>query len=167
MNKTIICVLIFSVIGCEQTTTTKIDIDENKQARILIFAKSLFSKELMDSKNTLDSLQLLTNRIMEDTTEYVRTPKATLFISNSTNTYFQVFEKPKGTITAIAFYLNDNRFYAAEYFKNGQVMCKFSVSGDGKRNGPYICYNEDGTYRTLGYYKNDKEIADSVKRFDK
>ena len=151
--------------NCGQTKKHNEIIDINKQTQILQFYRTLFASKIINSKYKLDSLTLFADKVIEDTSKYVRTPKANLYISTNTNTSFQVFEKPKGTITAIAFYLNGKRINAAEYYKNGQVMCLFSANEQGKRNGKYECYNENGSYRHIGYYKNDKEIADSLRRF--
>ena len=156
---------IIILCGCAQTEKPNIVFDKNKQARVLNFYRALFDSKIINSKNILDSLTLFADNIIEDTAEYVRTPKANLFISPSTYTSFQVFENPKGTINVVAFYLNNKRLNVAEYYKNGQVMCRFSVDEQGQRNGQYECYNENGSYRQTGYYQNNKEIADSLKIF--
>jgi hypothetical protein len=153
------------LFSCSQTEKQSKAFDKNKQTQILTFSKALFDRKIIDSKNVLDSLALIADNIMEDTAKYMRTPKANLYISTSTNTCFKIFENPKGIISAIAFYLNGKKLNVAEYYQNGQVMCRFKVDEDGKRNGPYECYQENGTYRHLGYYQNDKEISDSLKRF--
>lgn len=154
------------MLGCGERSKQIDEVYKNKQTQIITFSRTLFSNENIKSKNVLDSLQSLSDKIMEDTSGSLRRPKATLFISESTNTYFRVYENPKGTIRAIGFYLSGEIVNVAEYYKNGQVMCKFSVTDDGKRNGPYTCYFEDGTYRKQGYYTNDAEVADSSRWFE-
>lgn len=150
---------------CSPTDKQNKTFNKNKQNQIVLFSKNLFDRKIINSKNIIDSLTILSDNIITDTAEYTRTPKANLFISTNTNTYFKVYEKPKGTITAIAFYLNSNKINVAEYYKNGQIMCSFNVDEQGKRNGKYECYQENGDFRLVGYYQNDKEITDSLKRF--
>ncbi len=102
---------------------------------------------------------------MMDTAKYSRTPKATLFINNKARTKFRVYENPKGTITAICYYREGKEINVAEYYKNGQAMCLFSVTENGIRDGNYNCYYEDGSLRITGYYKLGKGIKDSTRTF--
>ena len=160
------CLLLFMSVGCKPTTKPK-DKPFDKEAETLItnFSKYIFSREIINSREILDTLKTLSDNIFPDTAKYIRTPKATVYANNAARTYFQVFEDPKGTITAIAFYKNKTQINVAEYFDNGQVMCKFSVTDNGLRNGNYFCYYEDGRFRITGFYKNGTEIADSSRIF--
>jgi len=142
------------------------DNDQHRQAKISAFCKDIFNSEKINSKAVLDNIHMLTDKKMTDTADYVREPKATLFISSSTNSHFQVFENPKGKITALAYYLNGKKINIAEYYTNGQVMCKFTTTNEGLRNGHYACYKENGSFRQLGYYLNGKEITDSLKTIE-
>ena len=92
-------------MGCGQKSLKdEQNFDKQKQDLITDFSTNLFNKDKINSREVLDSLKLLSNDIYPDTAKYFRTPKATIYSNNSTRTYFQVFEKPKGTITVIAFY---------------------------------------------------------------
>lgn len=169
MNKNrllIIGLLLFIFVGCRPTNKPQ-DKPSDKEAETLTtnFSKAIFSREIINSKEFLDTLKTLSDTIYADTAKYFRTPKATVYANNAARTYFQVFENPKGTITAIAFFKNQTQMNVAEYFSNGQVMCKFSVTEDGVRDGNYFCFYEDGKCRTTGYYKNGTEIKDSSKTY--
>lgn len=130
------------------------------------FNKWVFGEDIINSKQLLDTFKKLSDTFFVDTASYVRKPKATLFINNHAKTFYRVFENPKGVITAIGFYRNSKQVCVAEYYENGQIMCSFSVKSNGIRDGGYICYHENGIYRTIGYYKNDVELSDSTRHFD-
>ena len=163
---TFIGLLLFIFVSCKETNKP-LDKTFDKEAEILTtnFSKSIFSREIINSKEILDTLSTLSDTIYADTAKYFRTPKATIYANNAARTYFQVFENPKGTITAMAFFKNKTEMSVAEYFKNGQVMCKFSVTDDGVRDGNFFCFYEDGKYRSTGYYKNGTEVRDSSKTY--
>jgi hypothetical protein len=152
--------------GCVPTEKPNNEFDTNKFTQLLKFSKALFQTKVIDSKSILDSLAKFSDKILVDTTNYKRTPKANLYISTNAKMYFRVYEKPKGTITAIALFINNKQYNVAEYYANGQVICKFSVKENGKRHGGYECFNENGSYRHYGYYQDNKEILDSLTRFD-
>ena len=162
----IIGLLLFLLVGCGQRNQPH-DKPFDKETETLTtnFSKSIFSREIINSKGILDTLKTLSDTIYADTAKYLRTPKATIYANNAARTYFKVFENPKGTITAMAFFKNKTKISVAEYFKNGQVMCKFSVTDDGVRDGNFFCFYEDGKYRSTGYYKNGTEIRDSSKTY--
>jgi len=162
-NRLIIIGLLFLIlVRCGESNNT---FDKEAEILTINFSRSIFSREIINSKEILDSLRTLSDTIYTDTSKYFRTPKATIFANNSAKTYFQVFEDPKGTITAMAFFKNKTELNVAEFYKNGQVMCKFSMTFDGVRNGNFFCYNEDGTFRSKGYYKNGTEVLDSSKTY--
>jgi antitoxin component YwqK of YwqJK toxin-antitoxin module len=155
------------LIGCSQTNKPhEKPFDKKAQTLTINFSKSIFSKEKINSKEILDTLNILSDTIFVDTAKYNRAPKATIYANNSAKTYFQVFENPKGIITAIAFFKNRTEINVAEYFNNGQVMCSFKVTDEGIRDGKFICYYEDGKYRRTGYYKNGTEVNDSSKTYN-
>ncbi len=163
---TFIGLLLFIFVSCKETNKP-LDKPFDKEAEILTtnFSKSIFSRKIINSKEIFDTLSTLSDTIYADTAKYFRTPKATIYANNAARTYFQVFENPKGTITAMAFFKNKTEMSVAEYFKNGQVMCKFSVTDDGVRDGNFFCFYEDGKFRRTGYYKNGTEVRDSSKRY--
>lgn len=163
---TIIGLLLFIFVSCGETNKP-LDKPFDKEAEILTtnFSKSIFSRESINSKEILDTLSTLSDTIYADTAKYFRTPRATIYANNAARTYFQVFENPKGTITAMAFFKNRTEMSVAEYFKNGRVLCKFSVTDDGVRDGKFFCFYEDGKYRSTGYYKNGVEVRDSSKTY--
>lgn len=167
MKHSIIYFLSFIILlSCNQTIkNSDAKFDKDKQIQLSNFAKTLFCKEKINFKETLDTIKTFADIIQTDTAEYVRTPRANLYITTTSKTQFQIFENPKGIITAMAFYKNAKKIYIAEYFKNGQIICKFSVTDDGVREGKYSCYNEDGFCNKIGYYKNNNVIADSTKYF--
>jgi antitoxin component YwqK of YwqJK toxin-antitoxin module len=142
-------------------------LDKSERLKTDNYSNYLFQQKKINSKSVIDSIILITDFSMKDTAEYKRTPKATLFINEKARTKFQVFEDPKETITAIAYFRENKEINIAEYYQNGQVMCLFTSKQDGQREGPYTCYHEDGTLRITGLYKNNKEIKDSTKRFEK
>ncbi len=159
--------LLSLLLGCAQADKYEGKfLNENAETLTTNFSKSIFSKEIINSKGILNALKTLSDSIYTDTAKYFRTPKATIYANNEAKTYFQIFENPKGTITAIAFYKNKNQINVAEYFENGQVMCKFNMTDDGVRDGSYVCFFEDGKFRIKGYYKNGKEIKDSLRTFN-
>ena len=153
--------------GCSQKSkiSEEKNIDYEMQNIITDFSESIFDKEIINSMEILDYLLVISDTIFEDTAKYYRTPKATIYANNSADTYFQIFENPKDTITVISFYKNKIRINTAEYYDNGQIMCKFKVTKKGIRDGHYYCFYEDGTYRAIGFYKNGEEITDSNKRY--
>ncbi len=156
-----------SLFACNQTIkTSDAKFEQDKQTKLSNFAKALFCKDKINFKETLDSIKILADIIQIDTAQYVRTPKANLYITTTAKTQFQIFENPKGTITAMTFYKNGKKIYVAEYFKNGQIICKFSVTDNGVRDGKYNCYNEDGFCNMTSYYKNNNIVADSTKYFE-
>jgi antitoxin component YwqK of YwqJK toxin-antitoxin module len=142
-------------------------IDYEIQSLITDFSEYVFDQEVINSKEILDHLLIISDTIFEDTAKYYRTPKATVYANNSANTYFQIFEKPKETITVIMFYKNKIQINAAEYYDNGRVMCKWKVTKKGIRDGHYYCFYEDGTYRITGFYKDGVEINDSNRVYKK
>jgi len=159
---TLIGLLLLMLVSCRQTNKPQDKpFDKEAETMIINFSKSIFSREINNSKEILDTLSILSDTIFPDTAKYLRSPKATIYANNATRTYFEVFEDPKGTITAIAFFKNHTLMNVAEYYANGQVMCKFSVSDIGVRDGNYYCFYEDGKFRSTGYYNNGKEILDS------
>jgi len=164
----IVCLAAITIFsGCCQTNShNEKPFDEETQSLITNFSKSIFDREIINSMEILDTLTLLSDTIFVDTAKYFRTPKATVFANNVARTYFRVFENPKGTITAIGFYKNNAEINVAEYFDNGQVMCKFKVTVDGVRDGQFRCYYENGDFRTIGYYRNGQEIKDSTIRYE-
>src|SRR6185436_3730933 len=155
-NRQILIGLMFLIIvSCSQTSKPyEKSFDKQAQSSILKYSKSDFNRDIINSLEILDTLKMLSDTICPDTAKYFRTPKATLYANTAARTFFQVFEDPKGTITAMAFFINKTEMNVAEYFKNGQVMCKFNVTDDGVRDGNFYCYYEDGKFRRTGYYKN-------------
>ncbi len=139
--------------------------DKEAQTLASNFSKSVFSRDIINSQEILDTLKMLSDTIFSDTATYFRTPKATIYANDAARTYFQVFENPKGTITAMAFFKNKTEMNVGEYFKNGQVMCKFNVTDNGVRDGNFYCYYEDGKFRRTGYYQNGTEISDSSRTY--
>jgi antitoxin component YwqK of YwqJK toxin-antitoxin module len=159
-----ILLLAFTVLtGCNGELKP---IDKSERLRIDNFSNYLFQLKKIDSKSVLDSIKILTDFSMKDTAEYKRNPKATLFINEAAQTRFQVFENPKESITAIAYFRQNKMINVAEYYDNGQAMCVFSVNEAGQREGPYECFFEDGSFRIKGFYKNGKEVSDSIERFE-
>lgn len=155
------------LFSCNQTIkTSDTKFDQDKQTQLSNFAKALFCKDKINFKETLDSIKIFSDIIQIDTAKYVRRPKANLYITTIAKAHFQIFENPKGTITAMTFYKNGKKIYVAEYFKNGQIICKFLVTDNGVRNGKYTCYNEDGFSIMTSYYKNNNIISDSTKYFE-
>jgi hypothetical protein len=153
-------------MSCSQTNKPyEKPFDKEAQTLTTNFCKSIFSRVKINSKEILDTLHSLSDTIFADTAKFCRTPKATIYANNAARTYFKVFENPKGTITAILFFKNKMKMNVAEYYGNGQVMCKFKVTDDGVRDGNFFCYYEDGKYRVTGYYKKGKEISDSSKTY--
>lgn len=134
-------------------------IDIIKENELDEFSKHIFDQKIIDSKEILRLIESKTVTKFKDTADYNRTPKATIFAINSFKTYFQVFVKPKNVISALAYYKNGKQIYAAEYYDNGTVMCKFNRSKEGIRNGKYECYYENGKIRSTGEYLNDKQIG--------
>lgn len=141
-------------------------IEKSERLRTDKFSNYLFQQNKINSKSVLDSIKTMTDFSMKDTAEYKRTPNATLFVNKAAQTRFQVFENPKGSITAIAYFRYNKMINVAEYYENGQAMCLFSVTEDGQREGPYECFFEDGSYRIKGFYKNGKEVSDSTNRYE-
>jgi hypothetical protein len=167
MKKTIILLSIaITVVSCQQTSDTSIAGHKHEQSEILNFSNDLFNRDVINSQNTLDSIKLFCDKVIDDTAHAHRRTGAKLYISSSTSSYFRIYENSKGTISAIGFYTNGIKYNVAEYYDNGQVMCKFRVTESGKRNGRYICYHKDGKTRQVGHYHNDHLIADSLKHFE-
>jgi antitoxin component YwqK of YwqJK toxin-antitoxin module len=163
---TVIGLLLFILVSCGQTNKPQDKLND-KEAEILItnFSKSVFSREIINSEAILDTLKTLSDTIYADTAIYFRKPKATIYANNAARTYFQVFENPKGTISAITFYKNKTRINVSEYFDNGQIMCKFNVTHDGVRDGNFFCFYRNGKFRRTGYYQNGTEIIDSSRTY--
>lgn len=149
--------------GCHQATTS---LDKSEQLKTDVYSEYLFTLQKIDSRSVLDSIKALTTSSMQDTANYKRKPKANLFINEAGHTWYQVFENPKGTIAVIAYFRENQEINVAEYYKNGQAVCLFSVSEEGMRNGPYQCFYENGTPRIKGFYQNDNEVLDSTKQFE-
>ncbi len=158
--------LLLILVNCSRTNkSNEKPLNIETQTLITEFSKSIFSRERIISKEILDTLNILSDTIFADTAKYYRTPKAIIYANNAARTYFQVIEDPKGTINLIAFFNNNIEMNVAEYFDNGQVMCKFNVTDEGVRDGRYFCYYENGKYRRTGYYKKGKEINDSLRSY--
>lgn len=168
-NMRILILIIYSSIlilgSCNSLKKEEIKIDYQLQNQIDDYSKRLYSLKIINSEKVLDTLRTLSDNIMNDTAEYRRTPKATLYANNKAGTYFQVFENPKGTITAIVYFREGTEINVAEYYDNGQTMCLFAVTEDGIRNGYFNCYYENGEPRITGYHEMGKEIKDSTKTF--
>lgn len=94
-------------------------IDKFERLRTDNFSDYLFQLKKIDSKSVLESINTLTNFSTRDTAEYKRTPKATLFINEAAQSRFQVFENPKESITAIAYFRHNKMINVAEYYENG------------------------------------------------
>ncbi|MFM2386796.1 MAG: hypothetical protein RL660_1553 [Bacteroidota bacterium] len=155
------------VTSCNDNQTTKNKLsDKINETVIANFSKYIFESEVINSKLILDSLKSLSDNIFVDTAKYLRTPKARVFANTNANTHFRVFEQPRGVITAISFYKKNIEINSAEYYNNGQVMCKFNTTTEGVRDGNYYCYEENGKYRMTGYYKKGVEVKDSARNFE-
>jgi antitoxin component YwqK of YwqJK toxin-antitoxin module len=170
MRQNIIRKILLLVVVCLFFSNCNFTIKQtplNKEKLKIIdgYNRRLFNLTKIDSKQVLDSLERLSDNIFTDTGHYFRTPKATLYINTQAKTKNQVFENPKGTITAIGYYRGEKQINMAEYYSNGQIMCMFTVDEDGVRNGNYYCYYEDGSFRMTGKFSNGNEIRDSFQFF--
>jgi len=163
MNRLYLFALALFITGCNMVTNHQSGKERLKA--INDYNKYIFGLKVIDSKSILDSLSKLSDNILTDTATYVRTPKATLFVNNKAGTVDQIFEDPKGTITAMSYKREGKRIYAAEYYDNGLVMCKFNVTDNGIRQGNDTCYYENGTLRHTGFYKDNSEVLDSSKDY--
>lgn len=152
----LLCVMILS--SCNNTHST--NINKEKQKVINDYNKYIFSLKTINSKDIIDSLIKLSDTVFTDTATYFRTPKATLYVNTKAGTINRVFENPKGTITAIMYIREGKEIYVAEYFRNGLVMCQFSVTDSGIRQGPDTCYYHDGKIRFTGYYKDNHQVKE-------
>lgn len=93
--------------------------------------------------------------------------KGTVFINDSSDSKYLIYKSTDETIDAIIYYKRGNRNNVAEYYPNGQVICRFSVTEDGIRNGKYYCFDDKGNITFQGFYINGKDIADSARSFEK
>ena len=126
-------------------------------------SKSIFSKELIASREILDTLKNISDSIIIDSVKHYNAVKSTIYKNRKGRTYFIVLENPVGTITYLALKRDSVYLNCAEYFGNGQIMCKFSVTEEGIREGKFKCFNKNGDCIRTGYFRNGKEIKDSTK----
>lgn len=144
-------------VSCNNATNKRITVNKEKQDVINNYNKYVFSLTKIESKNILDSLKILSDTIFTDTANYYRTPKATLYINNEARTIDQIFEDPKGVITVMRYCKEGKEIYIQEYYTNGQVKCKFSVTNNGVRNGDFTCFYENGNIRKSGVFENGRQ----------
>ncbi len=158
MKKILSLLYLIILTSCNNIPTK--GINKEKQKIINDYNKYIFSLKTINSKSIIDSLYSLSDTVFTDTATYVRTPKATLYVNTEAGTINRVYENPKGTITAIMYIRENKEIYVAEYFSNGLVMCQFSVTDSGVRQGPDTCYYHDGKLRFTGYYKDNQQVKE-------
>ena len=146
-----IVILSLLIFGCKPT------VDIEKQEAITDLSAQLFQKKTIDFLETLDLIKAHTD--LKTTDSLTRIDN---YINTSANIFFEVNESPNGIIKYMSYYVNNKEIYVAEYYDNGQIMCKFNTSKEGIRNGPFACYHKNGKPRILGKFKNNEKIGKEI-----
>lgn len=151
----ILSIVFFLFINCKK----EICFDLKAQNKMVELSEKILGNPKIDSRKVLESIKEATSVIYQDTSESASHPGPTIYSNPSGNSYFKVYERPKGTIYAISFFKNNSKMATAEYYDNGQIQCQFKTDRKGIKNGTYNCFHKNGKVRKKGNYINGKETG--------
>lgn len=155
-----------SLTSCEVGFVKKTKHEGGSLIQLTNFSSWLFNQNKIQSQDVLDSIIRLSEKSILDTTGHSKERKAILYINDVAGTTFKVFKPKNGDIRYIGYYENGVEKNGVEYLDHGQAACLFKLTNNGIRDGIYRCYHEDGSIRIIGWYRNGKDIHDSIRRFN-
>ena len=135
-------IIIVSLCNCHNNSYKEKNSTSNQ------YYKYLFSLKKITSNSILDTLNKISDTVLQDASVDSGSRKGTLYVSTLNDAKYLVYEYAAGSISAIIYYKGQKRINAAEYYPNGQIICNFPVTVDGIRNGVYSCFHENGKTRS-------------------
>lgn len=150
-------------LGCnKEDKKVKLELEKEKISKFRI---EIFNQEKIDSRKILSDIIPMSDSISENKFSKNNTSREKIYFTGIKNGQLRFFENPKRIISAIGYYENGVEVIKMEYFNNGQAKCRFSLTDDGIKNGPYFCFKENGQIWLSGYFDKGLSIQDSLKKY--